>query len=87
MSCFCTDTQTTSNDSYAQIDSTIKNISCRDDFILIDKTTCYPRCDRFEQHPHDAIQAMLVAEIIAGLIAAMFSITALILSVYNRKKV
>ncbi len=85
MSCFYTDTQATSNASHADTDSTVRNISCRDDFVLIDNTTCYPRCDRFEEHPHNAIQAMLVAEIIAGLIAAMFSITALILSVYNRK--
>ena len=60
------------------------NISCRDDFFL-QNGTCYPRCDRFEQHPHVAIQTMLTAEIIAASIATLVSITALILSVYNRK--
>ena len=56
----------------------------RDDFFN-QNNTCYPRCDRFEEHPHAAIQAVLIAETIAASIAALISITALILSVYNRK--
>ena len=61
------------------------NITCRDDFYL-SNNVCLPRCDRFEEHPHDATFSVIVAEIIAASIAVVFSIVALVLSVYNRKK-
>ena len=72
------------NDSLFNL-STTSNITCRDDFYLLNNNTCIPRCDRFEEHPHIAIQTMLITETTAGLIALATSVLVLALSIYNRK--
>ena len=63
----------------------VDNITCRDDFYLFNNDTCIPRCDRFEEHPHAAIQTAMIAEIIAVIIALSISCLALVLSIYNWK--
>lgn len=64
--------------------SALSNITCKDDFMLINRT-CFPRCDKFEDYSHETTQARQISVIIASTIAAMFSVTGLILSLFNRK--
>lgn len=61
-----------------------ETVVCHDDFMLIN-STCYPRCDRFEELPHNTIKAIVGVEAAASVIGLTLSVAALVISVWNRE--
>ena len=76
----------TGNSSFitTSLNSTVQNITCREDFININNT-CQPRCDRFEQGTHTGSQLLIYSELIASCVALLLCILIVVLSIkhYN----
>ena len=66
------------------LNSTLQNITCREDFIKINNT-CQPRCDRFEQTTHTESQLLIYSEIIASCVGFLLCILIVALSIKNYK--
>ena len=69
---------TTGNSSFPQ------DRVCADQFIKVNGT-CYPRCDSFEQSPHDVTVALKIIRLFAACYGLVVGIVVLILSFVNWK--
>ena len=74
----------TGNGSFinTSLNSTLQNITCREDFININNT-CHPRCDRFEQDTHDRSQLLIYSELISSCVALLLCILIIGISIKN----
>ena len=66
------------------LNSTLQNITCRQDFIKI-KNTCQPRCDRFEVGTHTGSQLLIYSELIASCVGLLLCILIVALSIKDCK--
>ena len=67
------------------LNSTLQNITCRDDFIKINNT-CQPRCDRFEEGTHTGSQLLIYSELIASSFGLLVCILIVTISIKDYKK-
>ena len=67
------------------LNSTLQNITCREDFIKINNT-CQPRCDRFEVGTHTGSQLLIYSELIASCVGLLLCILIVGLSIKDYKK-
>ena len=66
------------------LNTTLQNITCRDDFIKINNT-CHPQCDRFKQGTYDGSQLLIYSELIASIVALLLCILIVTISIKNYK--
>ena len=81
-------TDKTMNDTaYDFDDFSNSNISCRDDFFLLNNTSCVPRCDKFRISQRAHLLFEYSCEIIAGISGIVAFVMVSLYTIKERKRV